>query len=126
MSSYSASPSMMTPAVSPSSIGAMSAATLNTVTPDISSPVVSNFKESDFFGLVGPLGKKYCYLFYILSISMLFFFFVAVIHLIKDIIMLKTEKRDFAYFFNATMIIVILGVKYLGFRLLFSMCTNSL
>ena len=83
-------------------------------------------QESDFFGLVGPLSKKYCYLFYILSIVMLFFFFVAIIHLIKDIVMLKSEKRDFAYFFNATMIIVILGVKYIGFRLLFTICTNTL
>lgn len=121
MSSYAASTNL-----SPASVSSPQPSILAGSSDKPSSAGALKSQDSDFFGLVGPLSKKYCYLFYILSIVMLFFFFVAIIHLIKDIVMLKSEKRDFAYFFNATMIIVILGVKYIGFRLLFTICTNTL
>lgn len=123
MSSYtSATTTMMMPSASPSPLGATNAA--------IGGDVSSSVKESDFFGLVGPLGKKYCYLFYILSIVALFLFFISVIKLcivdIKKIIINKTvDKNDYDGLYNSVIHVGQTGVGYLAYRLLFTMCTNS-
>ena len=75
--------------------------------------------SQDFNSLFAPLNKKYCDLFYGISI---FYFFLMISSIISLIFLFKDIKRNKFLIVNSVVIIVMLGINYIYNRLLFNMC----
>ena len=73
----------------------------------------------DFNSLFAPMNKKYCDLFYGISV---FYFFLMISSIISLIFLFKDFKRNKFLIVNSVVIIVMLGINYIYNRLLFNMC----
>lgn len=73
----------------------------------------------DFNSLFAPMNKKYCDLFYGISV---FYFFLMISSVISLIFMFKDIKRNKLLIVNSLVIIVMMGINYIYNRLLFNMC----
>lgn len=73
----------------------------------------------DFNSLFAPMNKKYCDLFYGISI---FYFFLMITSLITLIFLFKDLKKNKYTIINSIVMIVMLGINYIYNRLLFNMC----
>ena len=73
----------------------------------------------DFNSLFAPMNKKYCDLFYGISI---FYFFLMITSLITLIFLFKDLKKNKYTIINSVVMIVMLGINYIYNRLLFNMC----
>jgi hypothetical protein len=73
----------------------------------------------DFNSLFAPMNKKYCDLFYGISV---FYFFLMISSLVSLIFLFKDIKRNKFLIVNSVVIIVMLGINYIYNRLLFNMC----
>ncbi len=73
----------------------------------------------DFNSLFAPMNKKYCDLFYGISV---FYFFLMISSIISLIFLFKDIKRNKFLIVNSIVIIVMLGINYIYNRLLFNMC----
>ena len=73
----------------------------------------------DFNSLFAPMDKKYCDLFYGISI---FYFFLMITAIISLIFLFKDMKRNKYLIVNSVVIVATLGINYVYNRLLFNMC----
>jgi len=73
----------------------------------------------DFNSLFSPMNKKYCDLFYGISV---FYFLLMISSIISLIFLFKDIKRNKFLIVNSVVIVVMLGVNYIYNRLLFNMC----
>jgi hypothetical protein len=73
--------------------------------------------------LFGPLGKQYCFYFYLISV---FLFVVLVIYVFSGIFIGITQKKGGQYYLGMIVISTIYAMGYLQNRLLFQMCSHSL
>jgi hypothetical protein len=73
----------------------------------------------DFNSLFAPMNKKYCDLFYGISI---FYFLMMISSIVSLIFLFKDIKRNKFLIVNSVVIIVMLGINYIYNRLLFNMC----
>jgi hypothetical protein len=73
----------------------------------------------DFNSLFAPMNKKYCDLFYGISV---FYFFLMISSLVSLIFLFKDIKRNKFLIINSIVIVVMLGINYIYNRLLFNMC----
>ena len=73
----------------------------------------------DFNSLFAPMNKKYCDLFYGISV---FYFLLMISSIISLIFLFKDIKRNKYLIVNSIVIIVMLGINYIYNRLLFNMC----
>jgi hypothetical protein len=73
----------------------------------------------DFNSLFAPMNKKYCDLFYGISV---FYFLLMISSIISLIFLFKDIKRNKFLIVNSVVIIVMLGINYIYNRLLFNMC----
>ena len=73
----------------------------------------------DFNSLFAPMNKKYCDLFYGISV---FYFFLMISSLVSLIFLFKDIKRNKFLIVNSVVIIIMLGINYIYNRLLFNMC----
>lgn len=69
--------------------------------------------------LFSPMDKKYCSLFY--GISM-FNFLLMIVSIVNLVFLFKDIKRNKKLIFNSIIVILILGMYYIYNRLLFNMC----
>ena len=72
--------------------------------------------------LFGPLDKKYCLLFYWLSVGT---FFMLVLFLLLALYVGISKKLGVSFYLKMVWILIIYGVVYLQNRLLYSMCSGS-
>lgn len=70
----------------------------------------------------GPLNKKYCVYFYVLSVIG---FVLLIIAILSTIFIGLTKKKDSTFYWEMLMICITYGIIYFHNRLLFSMCNNS-
>lgn len=76
-----------------------------------------------FDSFFGPLSKKYCYYFYLLSlIGFLLIAFVAFFGLIVGI----TKRKGVTFYITLISMMVAYGMIYLQNRLLYNMCSHSI
>ena len=82
---------------------------------------------SDFMNnYFGPLDKKACMLFYILSIIFALFFLSTTVFVIRSGIRHYNKKTlNFTFVFSSFYILVATYFTYFEFRLLNTMCVNS-
>jgi len=73
----------------------------------------------DFNSLFAPMNKKYCDLFYGISV---FYFILMISSIVSLIFLFKDIKRNKFLIVNSVVIIVMLGINYIYNRLLFNMC----
>jgi hypothetical protein len=73
----------------------------------------------DFNSLFAPMDKKYCDLFYGISI---FYFFLMITATVSLIFLFKDMKRNKYLIVNSVVIVATLGINYIYNRLLFNMC----
>ena len=73
----------------------------------------------DFNSLFAPMNKKYCDLFYGISV---FYFFLMLSSIVSLIFLFKDIKRNKFLIVNSIVIVVMLGINYIYNRLLFNMC----
>jgi hypothetical protein len=73
----------------------------------------------DFNSLFAPMDKKYCDLFYAISI---YYFLLMIIALVSLIFMFGDMKRNKFIIVNTIVGISLLGINYVYNRLLFNMC----
>ena len=73
----------------------------------------------DFNSLFAPMDKKYCDLFYGISI---FYFFLMITATVSLIFLFKDIKRNKYVILNSVIVVLMLGVNYIYNRLLFNMC----
>lgn len=73
----------------------------------------------DFNSLFAPMNKKYCDLFYGISV---FYFFLMISSIVSLIFLFKDIKRNKFLIVNSVVIIIMLGINYIYNRLLFNMC----
>ena len=73
----------------------------------------------DFNSLFAPMNKKYCDLFYGISI---FYFLMMISSIVSLIFLFKDIKRNKFLIVNSVVIIAMLGINYIYNRLLFNMC----
>ena len=73
----------------------------------------------DFNNLFSPMNKKYCDLFYAISV---FYFILMIILIISLIFMFKDLKRNKYVILHSIVVIGTLGINYIYNRLLFNMC----
>ena len=76
-----------------------------------------------FNNLVGPIGKEYCYYFYILSVLAIVFFGIIFIGIIYTGV---TKKMGFTFFFLSLVYSMQFLLVYLQNRLLYNMCIHSI
>lgn len=69
--------------------------------------------------LFGPLGKEYCYYFYVLS---LFGFITLVLIILSSLVLLFTGKNSAGFNMQMLVAVVAYGILYFQNRLLFNMC----
>jgi hypothetical protein len=73
----------------------------------------------NFNSLFAPMDKKYCDLFYGISI---FYFFLMITAIVSLIFLFNDMKRNKYLIVNSVVIIATLGINYIYNRLLFNMC----
>lgn len=73
----------------------------------------------DFNSLFAPMNKKYCDLFYGISV---FYFLLMLSSIVSLIFLFKDIKRNKFLIVNSIVIVVMLGINYIYNRLLFNMC----
>ena len=73
----------------------------------------------DFNSLFAPMDKKYCDLFYGISV---FYFLLMISSLMSLIFLLRDVKKNKFLIVNSVVIVVMLGINYIYNRLLFNMC----
>jgi hypothetical protein len=73
----------------------------------------------DFNNLFSPMDKKYCDLFYGISI---FYFVIMLIAVVHFIFLFQDIKRNRNIMFSTFIVILTLGINYIYNRLLFNMC----
>lgn len=73
----------------------------------------------DFNSLFSPLDKKYCDLFYAISV---FYFLMMIVSLVSLIFLFKDMKRNKFVIVNSVVVVSMLGINYIYNRLLFNMC----
>lgn len=69
--------------------------------------------------LFGPLGKEYCYYFYILS---LFGLIALVLLIVSSLVMIVFGKNSAGFNMQMVVAVVAYGILYFQNRLLFNMC----
>jgi len=72
-----------------------------------------------FNSFFSPLDKKYCDLFYGISV---FYFLMMIVPIVSLIFMFKDMKRNKYMIVNSIVVITMLGINYIYNRLLFNMC----
>lgn len=80
-------------------------------------------KTTGFNSLFGPLEKKYCYYFYILSLVGII---ALILWVVSFAVIAVSKKNDSRFYISSFFIAVIYGTLYLQNRLLFNMCSHSL
>ena len=75
--------------------------------------------SNEFNSLFEPLDKKYCNLFYGISV---WYFLLIISSVVTLIIMLKDMKRNRYLIINSVLITIALTINYIYNRLLFNMC----
>lgn len=73
----------------------------------------------DFNSLFAPMDKKYCDLFYGISV---FYFLMMIVSIVSLIFLFKDLKRNKFVIVNSVVLVAMLGVNYIYNRLLFNMC----
>ncbi len=73
----------------------------------------------DFNNLFSPLDKKYCDLFYAISVI---YFLVMIVSIVSLVFLFKDIKRNKYVIGNSIAVIIMLAVNYIYNRLLFNMC----
>ena len=73
----------------------------------------------DFNSLFSPMDKKYCDLFYAISV---FYFLMMIVSLVSLIFLFKDMKRNKFVIVNSVVVVSMLGINYIYNRLLFNMC----
>jgi hypothetical protein len=73
----------------------------------------------DFNNLFAPMDKKYCDLFYVISV---FYFIIMVISIVSLIFLFRDIKRNKYVIINSILVTSMLGINYIINRLLFNMC----
>ena len=73
----------------------------------------------NFNSLFAPMDKKYCDLFYGISI---FYFFLMITAVVSLIFLFNDMKRNKYLIVNSVVIVATLGINYIYNRLLFNMC----
>ncbi len=73
----------------------------------------------DFNNLFSPMDKKYCDLFYAISV---FYFLMMIVSIISLIFLFKDIKRNKFLIVNSAVVVTMLGINYIYNRLLFNMC----
>lgn len=73
----------------------------------------------DFNSLFAPMNKKYCDLFYGISV---FYFLLMISSIISLLFLFRDIKRNKYLIVNSVVIIVMLCINYIYNRLLFNMC----
>ncbi len=73
----------------------------------------------DFNSLFAPMDKKYCDLFYGISV---FYFLMMIVSIVSLIFLFKDIKRNKFVIVNSVVLVAMLGVNYIYNRLLFNMC----
>ena len=73
----------------------------------------------DFNSLFAPMNKKYCDLFYGISV---FYFLLMISSIISLLFLFRDIKRHKYLIVNSVVIIVMLCINYIYNRLLFNMC----
>ncbi len=73
----------------------------------------------DFNNLFSPMDKKYCDLFYGISV---FYFLMMIVSIVSLIFLFKDIKRNKYLILHSVVIVAMLGVNYIYNRLLFNMC----
>lgn len=72
-----------------------------------------------FNDLFSPMDKKYCDLFYAISV---FYFLIMIMSIGSLVFLFKDIKRNKYVIANSIIVILMLGVNYIYNRLLFNMC----
>ena len=73
----------------------------------------------DFNNLFSPMDKKYCDLFYAISV---FYFLIMIVSIVSLIFLFKDVKRNKYVIINSAIVIAMLAINYIYNRLLFNMC----
>lgn len=73
--------------------------------------------------IYGPISKKYCFYFYILSVIG---FILLLVVLLATIYQGFTKKHPMSFYLNMIMLAILYGMFYLQNRLLYNMCTGSM
>lgn len=73
----------------------------------------------DFNSLFAPMDRKYCDLFYGISV---FYFLMMIVSIVSLIFLFKDIKRNKFVIVNSVVLVAMLGVNYIYNRLLFNMC----
>jgi len=73
----------------------------------------------DFNNLFSPMDKKYCELFYAIS---LFYFFIMIMSVVSLVFLFRDIKRNKYLIANSVIVVLMLGVNYIYNRLLYNMC----
>ena len=73
----------------------------------------------DFNSLFSPMNKKYCDLFYGISV---FYFLMMIVSIVSLIFLFKDIKRNKYLIVNSAVVVAMLGINYIYNRLLFNMC----
>ncbi len=79
--------------------------------------------KENTLSLVGPLGKEYCFYFYLIAIFCLISF---VLFFMSGIFIGVSQKKGGMYFVNVFAVSLLYAIGYLQARLLFQMCTHTL
>lgn len=79
--------------------------------------------KSGIHNLVGPIDKKYCFYFYLLSIIAIFFFAIVLVGVVYTGI---TKKMGVAFYGLSILYSFQFILVYLQNRLLYNMCVNSI
>lgn len=73
----------------------------------------------DFNNLFSPMDKKYCGLFYGISV---FYFLMMIVAIVSLIFLFKDIKRNKYLIVNSALVVAMLCINYIYNRLLFNMC----
>ena len=73
----------------------------------------------DFNNLFSPMDKKYCDLFYAISV---FYFLIMIVSIVSLVFLFGDIKRNRYIIINSVIVISMLGINYIYNRLLFNMC----
>jgi hypothetical protein len=73
--------------------------------------------------IYGPLSKKYCFYFYILSV---FGFISLVLLVVSSLVIGISQKKGPLFYVQTISVAIVYGMLYFQNRLLFNMCSHSL
>jgi len=79
--------------------------------------------RSGINNLVGPIDKKYCFYFYLLSVIAVFFFAIVIVGIVYTGI---TKKMGLSFYALSVLYSFQFLLVYLQNRLLYNMCVNSI